>query len=82
MSNDPNGVYLDDEWYPSVEHAYQASRFVEPEIRDKIRSARTGGTATAWGELWPTSVEDWDLMECSILSELRAQVVEDFDELI
>lgn len=78
------GVIYESDWYPSVEHAYQASRFEERALRDKIRRAPTEGTARQWGELWPTSVEDWDLLECGILSELRSQVTveEDFDDLI
>lgn len=75
-------VTLDGVLYPSVEHAYQASRFVEPALRDKIRRAPTPGAARAWVELWPTSTPDWDLQECSILSDLRGQVAEDHDELI
>lgn len=81
-SDSTKGVIYETDWYPSVEHAYQASRFVERELRDKLRRAPTEATARHWGELWPTSVEDWDLLECSILSDLRGQVLEDLDELI
>jgi ribA/ribD-fused uncharacterized protein len=35
--------------YPSVEHAYQASKSLEPEVRESIRNAATPGKAKRLG---------------------------------
>lgn len=33
------GIELDEAWWPSVEHYYQAQKFTEPDMRNKIRKA-------------------------------------------
>lgn len=73
---------LDGKVYPSLEHAYQASRFVEPAIRDKIARAPTAGAAVAQAKLWPTSTPGWEKAAPVIREGLLDQVLEGLDDLI
>lgn len=63
-------VFFDGETYPSVEHAYQASKFVDAEVRRKIRTASTGRIARARAELWPVTTPLWGLEKRGILVSL------------
>jgi len=45
----PCQIELDGKIYPSVEHAYQASKTVYPDERDRIREAPTPGIAKKMG---------------------------------
>ena len=45
--------------YPTLEHAYQAAKTNDPELRERIRSAATPGEAKRAGKLVPLR-SDWD----------------------
>jgi len=65
-------VRLDDDWYPTVEHAYQAAKFFEPAHRWVIQSALTPGKARRLGrsaQLRP----DWDNVRLVVMEGLLRQ---------
>jgi hypothetical protein len=62
-------VYLDGKAYPTVEHAFQAAKTLDPVERENIRLAPTPAEAKALGravELRP----DWEDVKFSIMYEL------------
>ena len=46
----PAAVSFDDQIYPSVEHAYQAAKTLDPEEREIIRNSTTPGMAKKLGK--------------------------------
>lgn len=46
--------------YPTVEHAYQASKFKDIGIREKFSRLPTARDAKRWGRDIKTTTEDWD----------------------
>ncbi|MBS1808760.1 MAG: NADAR family protein [Acidobacteria bacterium] len=57
----PHGVALDDRWWRTVEHYFQAQKFVAPEHQLRIWKARTPKDAKTLG--WSRAVPirpDWD----------------------
>lgn len=55
--------------YPTVEHAYQASKTLDPVMRARIRDARTPGEAKHLGRL-PVLREDWETVKVPIMKQL------------
>lgn len=55
----PATVTLDGKRYPTVEHAYQASKTTDESARDLIRKAKTPGEAKKLGRALPLR-PDWD----------------------
>lgn len=54
--------------FPSVEHFYQASKFLDPEIREQIKAAKTSGDAKRIAEENRTKVrEGWDDLKETIM---------------
>lgn len=54
--------------FPSVEHFYQGSKFLEPEIRDQIKVAKTAGDAKRIAEANRAKVrEHWDDLKETIM---------------
>lgn len=64
--------------YPSVEHAYQAAKFQNDALRDKMRRAPTPGAAKRQARLWPIETADWESRRLDVMRELLR---EKFDEL-
>lgn len=44
-----HGFFLEDREWPSVEHYYQAMKFLAPEEQEKVRSAKHPRKARKWG---------------------------------
>ncbi len=68
----PCTVWMDEEEYPSVEHAYQASKTVVYRERMAIQAARKPGTAKALGQK-VTLREDWTRVKVDVMEKLVEQ---------
>ena len=65
-----------DGWaYPSVEHAYQAAKFTDPEKRAKIQAATTAQAAKKIGRTKGIRA-DWDDVKFGIMRDLLQQKFE------
>jgi N-glycosidase YbiA len=71
----PYGVEIEGQWYPTVEHFYQASKFLEPALSEQIRAARTPKDAKRRSRSQTEAVRpDWeDVKEEIMLTALRAK---------
>lgn len=65
----PSPVYFDGVLYPTVEHAYQATKTMNPAERCQVRDAPTPGRAKALGRR-VTLRPDWDEMKINVMREL------------
>jgi hypothetical protein len=68
----PAPVNLDGEEYPTVEHAYQAAKTLEPKDREKIRGLSTPGLARKLGRKL-TKRPDWPEVKVEIMRDLVLQ---------
>lgn len=68
----PCVVVLDAEAYPTVEHAYQAAKTLDPIHRAAIMHAGTAGVAKRLGRAAPMR-EGWDGMKLSVMEQLLRQ---------
>jgi ribA/ribD-fused uncharacterized protein len=68
-------VTYDGEMYPTVEHAYQAAKTMEPEFRKAICYARTG-EAKRMGRQVPMR-PDWDAIKIGVMDDLLRQKFSD-----
>jgi ribA/ribD-fused uncharacterized protein len=57
------------EAYPTVEHAYQAAKTLDFDVRRRIRAARTPGVAKRIGQLVSLRPQ-WDIMRCDVMMTL------------
>lgn len=65
-------VKMDNRWYSSVEHAYQAAKTFDEDLRTQIRNAPTPGQAKKLGkELIPR--DDWDEVKEDVMTDLLIQ---------
>lgn len=62
-------VPMEDEWYASVEHAYQAAKTLNPEARMRIKNARGPGDAKKLGNQVVLR-GDWDLVRIQYMRHL------------
>lgn len=71
----PCTVTLDEVEYPSVEHAYQASKTLDPEVRQRIKLASTPGQAKREGRKLKLqmSVPAWNVLKVSVMYDLLRQ---------
>lgn len=71
-------VYLDGVAFPTVEHAYQAAKTLDPVARRSIHAARAPGVAKRMGQtvrLRP----DWDAVKVEVMTDLvRQKFMRDF----
>ena len=69
MSNmSSSWFHLDQMYWRSVEHFYQAAKFLDPASREVIRSADTAFAAMKLGRKKHTSVrDDWDRIRCDCM---------------
>lgn len=65
-------VILDGNQYPSVEHAYQAAKTLDPNERDIIRKARTPNEAKKLGK-YVTIRKDWSSIRVDVMRRLLQQ---------
>ncbi len=61
--------------YPSVEHAYQASKTNDPELKERIRTTRAPSRAKRLGKglKLNMSVPAWNIVRVSVMHELVTQ---------
>jgi ribA/ribD-fused uncharacterized protein len=72
LSNfDPVNIEFEGDTYPSVEHAYQAAKTLDPQKRAKIRAAYSPGLAKKMGRSLKLR-EGWNEMRVEIMRELLA----------
>lgn len=71
----PCTVTLDGVEYPTVEHAFQAAKTLDPEVRQKIRDASTPGKAKRMGKALKLnmSVPAWNVVKVAIMYDLVKQ---------
>lgn len=62
-------VVYDGVVYPSVEHAYQAAKFLDPDLREQVRACETAGQAKKLGRGFALR-EDWDAVKLQTMSAL------------
>jgi ribA/ribD-fused uncharacterized protein len=62
-------VEMDGVQYPSVEHAYQASKTFNPVEREAIRLAQTAGKSKRLGQK-VTFRDDWEQVKVQVMREL------------
>jgi ribA/ribD-fused uncharacterized protein len=65
----PAPVSLDEDVYPTVEHAYQAAKTLSPDERTKVRNASTPGQAKRMGRK-VTFRSDFDLIKIDVMYNL------------
>jgi ribA/ribD-fused uncharacterized protein len=57
-------------YWPTVEHYFQAQKFIEPEVRERIRTAATPKGARALGQSRDYKLrEDWDAVREQVMLE-------------
>ena len=76
----PAPVTLDGVQYPTVEHAYQAAKILEPEGREQILAASTPGLARKMGRKL-TARPDWPEVRVEVMRDLVRQKFEDHPDL-
>lgn len=62
----PVTIEMDGDLYPTVEHAYQALKTIDPTWRARIRWATTPGKAKRLGREAPLRT-DWDYMKIGVM---------------
>lgn len=66
-------VWFDDNQYPSVEHAYQAAKTTDPELRQKIRECETAGKAKRLGKTAPLGPHWTESFRLNLMEDLLRQ---------
>lgn len=69
----PPGIEIEGEFWPTVEHFFQAQKFNDPEMRERIRRASTPKEARSLGQSRAFAIRpDWDAVrEETMLKALR-----------
>lgn len=68
----PAPVQLDGVLYPTVEHAYQAAKTLNPSERAVIRETPSPGAAKRLGG-FATKRDDWDEIKLAVMGQLLVQ---------
>jgi ribA/ribD-fused uncharacterized protein len=64
----PFGIELDDAWWPTVEHYYQAQKFTDPDLRAKIRKAEKPPIAKGLADKNKATIRpDWDQLKDEVM---------------
>ncbi len=75
----PSPVTLDDIIYPTVEHAYQAAKVLNPDTRERIRQCRTPGEAKS---LQKHDIrQDWNRIKYTVMYNLLIQKFSEHEDL-
>jgi ribA/ribD-fused uncharacterized protein len=69
----PSMVEFDGERYPTIEHAYQAAKYLDPDKRSKIRLAATPTAAKKLGRAKTGFRPDWDSVKIGVMRDLISQ---------
>lgn len=63
-----HGVVMDEEYWPTVEHYFQAQKFLETEYRQRIRAARTPKEAKNLGMTRKIALRsDWEAVKVDVM---------------
>ena len=63
-----HGVELDGQWWPTVEHYFQAQKFEDPHYREKIRGVSSPGQAADLGRSRAVPLRsDWEAVKEDIM---------------
>ncbi len=65
-------VLFEEEWYSTVEHAYQAAKTGSFDLRKEIQAAQTPGQAKKLGQK-VTLRSDWEQVKVKIMKDLLTQ---------
>ncbi|HEX8564629.1 MAG TPA: NADAR family protein [Pyrinomonadaceae bacterium] len=66
----PHGIEMDELWYPTIEHYFQAQKFHDVEYREKIRLARTAKDSKTLGRSRKIPIRsDWEEVKDEIMFE-------------
>ena len=77
-----HGVELDDKWWKTVEHYFQAKKFANPEYQEKIRLAHDPNQAANLGRSRKVPIRsDWEEIKDSIMREAVKKKFETHPEL-
>lgn len=68
----PCRIFYENDWYPSVEHAFQAAKTTNPEERRRIREAKTPGKAKSLGRQ-VTLRPGWPIVKLKVMKSLVKQ---------
>jgi ribA/ribD-fused uncharacterized protein len=68
----PVAVELDGNSYASVEHAYQAAKTLDPDLRKHIRMAESAHEAKAMGRVVKLR-DDWEEIKLVVMTDLVTQ---------
>jgi hypothetical protein len=64
----PFGIELDEAWWPTVEHYYQAQKFADPDLRTKIRKAEKPPVAKGLADKNKAMIRpDWDQLRDEVM---------------
>src|ERR1051326_8886942 len=66
-----HGVELDGQYWPTVEHYFQAQKFADPEHRERIARAQTPKQAKSLG--WERSIpirSDWEQVKDEVMGRV------------
>jgi ribA/ribD-fused uncharacterized protein len=64
----PPGVEVDGTYWPTVEHFFQAQKFAEPEVRERIRRIATPKEARSLGQSRALKLRaDWDMVREEVM---------------
>lgn len=68
----PVRILFEGDWYPSVEHAYQAAKTIDPVQRERVRRAITPGLSKRFGST-VTIRSNWNDIRVGVMRQLLVQ---------
>jgi len=78
----PYGIEMDQKWYPTIEHHFQAMKFADPSHTEKIRKAHTPASAKTLRRSRKLPIrEDWDSARVDIMREAIRQKFKTHDSI-
>ena len=78
----PFGIELDDAWWPTVEHYYQAQKFTDPQLRKAIRQAGKPPIAKSLADGNRALIRpDWDAVKDAVMYRAVRRKFETHSEL-